>query len=90
MARAILSGDRKSWRRRWVIALLTFSFIAILLAAMSRYHLRRPREIAFSLPDSEKEFVKPKNGTVVGLVFFGRKNRVEMLRCYLEVSAHVP
>lgn len=99
MAGAILSGDRKSSRRRWVIVLLTFSFIAILLAATSRYHLRRPREIAFPLPDSElghskfiefKEFVKPKNVTVVGLVFFGRKNRVEMLTCYLEVSAHVP
>jgi len=31
-----------------------------------------------------KEFVKPKDIKIVGLVFYGRKNRVEMLRCYLE------
>jgi hypothetical protein len=97
MAGAILNGDRKSSRRRWFIALITFSLVAILLAATTRYHLRRPREFAFPLPDSDlghsklieiKEFVKPKDVTIVGLVFFGRKNRVEMLRCYLEVSAH--
>jgi hypothetical protein len=99
MASAILSGDHRLARRRWTIALLTFSFIAILLAATSRYHLQRPREMAFPLPGQElghskfiefKEFVKPNNITVAGLVFFGRKDRVEMLRCYLEVSMHVP
>jgi hypothetical protein len=98
MAGAILSGDPKSSRRRWIIALVTFSVLAILLAATSRHHLQRPRELAFPLPDSHlghsklieiKEFVKPKDVTIVGLVFFGRKNRVEMLRCYLEVSAHL-
>ena len=98
MASAILGGDRRLARRRWTIVLLTFSFIAILLAATSRYHLQRRRDIAFPLPGQElghskfiefKEFVKPNNITVVGLVFFGRKNRVEMLRCYLEVSVHV-
>jgi hypothetical protein len=98
MAGAILSGDPKSSRRRWIIALVIFSVLAIMLAATSRYHLQRPREFAFPLPNSDlghsrlieiKEFVKPKDVTIVGLVFFGRKNRVEMLRCYLEVSGQL-
>ena len=98
MAGAILNRDRISSRRRWIIALIIFALIAITLAATSRYHLRRTREFAFPVPHSDighskiiqiKEFVKPKDVTIIGLVFFGRKNRVEMLRCYLEVSAQL-
>lgn len=28
--------------------------------------------------------MKPDNVTIIAFVFFGRKNRVEMLKCYLE------
>ena len=96
MAGAILNSDRISSRRRWIIALIVFLIIAITLGAASRHHLGRPHELAFPVHDSDvghsklveiKEFVKPKDVTIVGLVFYGRKNRVEMLRCYLEVSA---
>jgi hypothetical protein len=96
MAGAILKRDRISSRWRWIIALTIFSLIAITLIATSHYHVERSGEFAFPVPHSDighskmieiKEFVKPKNVTIIGLVFFGRKNRVEMLRCYLEVSA---
>jgi phosphoribosyl 1,2-cyclic phosphodiesterase len=95
MASAIRNRDRIFSPRRWVIALIIFSLIAITLTATSRYHLGRAREFAFPVPHSDighskiieiKEFLKPKDVTIIGLVFFGRKNRVEMLRCYLEVS----
>jgi phosphoribosyl 1,2-cyclic phosphodiesterase len=98
MAGAILNRDRISSQRRWIIALFIFSLIAITLIATSRYHLGRSREFAFPVPHSDighskiieiKEFLKPKDVTIIGLVFFGRKNRVEMLRCYLEVSAQL-
>jgi hypothetical protein len=94
----MLNRDCISSRRRWIIALVIFAVIAITLTATSRHHLRRPREFAFPVPYSDighskmieiKEFVKPKDVTIIGLVFFGRKNRVEMLRCYLEVSAQL-
>ncbi len=93
MARAIL-GDGKSSRRRWIIAVVIISMLVSILAASSHYHLRRSRVLAFPLPHSDlghaktidiKEFVKPKGVKIVGLVFYGRRNRVEMLRCYLEV-----
>jgi hypothetical protein len=95
VAGAMLNRDRISSRRRWIIALFIFSLIVITLTATPRYRLGRSREFAFPVPHSDtgyskmieiKEFVKPKNVTIIGLVFFGRKNRVEMLRCYLEVG----
>jgi phosphoribosyl 1,2-cyclic phosphodiesterase len=98
MVGATLNRDRISSRRRWIIALIIFSLIAITLTATSRYHTGRARELAFPVPHSDighskiievKEFVKPKDVTIIGLVFFGRRNRVEMLRCYLEVSAQL-
>ena len=98
MAGAMLNRDRIPSRRRWIIALIIFSLIAITLTATRRYHVGRSREFAFPVPHSDigysklieiKEFVKPKDVTIIGLVFFGRKNRVEMLRCYLEVSAQL-
>jgi hypothetical protein len=51
--------------------------------------------MAFPTPHSEhgfapkiniKEFTKPKGVKVIGLVFFGRRNRVEMLKCFIEVQ----
>ena len=50
--------------------------------------------MAFPTPHSEhryaqkihvKEFVKPKGVKIIGLVFFGRRSRVEMLKCFIEV-----
>jgi len=53
-------------------------------------HLEFPVSLATSFAESPAapRFVKPANLTVVGLVFYGRKSRVEMLRCYLEVGKH--
>ena len=90
----MLKGDKKTTRRRWLVALTLLTFIVISLIATSQWHRRRPRE--FPLPGTDfghapsiqiKEFVKPKGVKIVGLVFFGRRNRVEMLRCYIEVCA---
>lgn len=90
MAGAILSADSKYIRRRWIAALTLLSLIILL--ALARFHYRS-REYAFPIPGpgnghSPKvyvsEFIKPKGVVVVALVFFGRKNRVELLRCYLE------
>ena len=33
-----------------------------------------------------KQFRKPPGTKLIGLVFFGRTNRVEIMRCFLEVS----
>ena len=39
--------------------------------------------------DSMGEFEKPVNLTIIGMVFYGRRARVEMLDCYLKVSGCV-
>jgi hypothetical protein len=39
---------------------------------------------------SVQELVKPEGITVVAYVFFGRKSRVEILRCYIEVRITFP
>jgi hypothetical protein len=99
MAGAILNSGHTSSHRRRTIAFVVLSLIAITLAATLRHHLGRPRLLAsspsyadagYSKPVKIKEFVKPKGVTVIGFVFFGRKSRVEMLRCYIEVSANTP
>ena len=90
------SSRLKAIPRRWLIAIITFAVLIFMIAAGAQYRHGHPRQRAFPIivPHLEfadqisvKEFVKPPDVTIVGLVFFGRKNRVEMLRCYLEVSS---
>lgn len=82
-------------RPRWafVVALALITFVGL----MFKVGPRRDRgELAFPLSGTAtgfaasiniQDFAKPSGVKIIGLVFFGRKDRVEMLRCYLEVKA---
>ncbi len=92
MATPKLSFDRDTKRRRWFVIIAVFLVFAIILAAGNHYK-NNYGELAFPTPDGlsdfstkleNKEFIKPQGIRIIGLVFFGRRNRVEMLRCYLE------
>ena len=92
MAGSKYGFDKDTKRRRWFITVAVFIALAIILAATNHYK-NNYGELAFPTPQAPsghstklevKEFVKPKGIKIIGLVFFGRKNRVEMLRCYLE------
>jgi hypothetical protein len=83
----------KAKRRRWLIIIAVFLTLAVILAGSNHYKNNYYGELAFPTPDGPtgysttlavNEFVKPKDIRIIGLVFFGRKNRVEMLRCFLE------
>ena len=83
--------------RKWIVTIIACSIIVTLLTTGARWRPRH-RDLAFPIQLSPlstlefqkqvliKDLVKPPNITVVALVFFGRKSRVEMLRCYIEVS----
>ena len=70
------------------------SIIILIFTFTPPFRPRHHGEMAFPTPHSDqayapkihiKEFVKPKGVKIIGLVFFGRRNRVEMLKCYVEV-----
>lgn len=80
-------------RPRWafVVALTCVTIVGLIFMGLSP---RDHGEMAFPLSGAAtgfatsinvQEFVKPSGVKVIGLVFFGRRDRVEMLRCYLEV-----
>lgn len=80
--------------RRIVIALTALGLLAILVF-MNMLHrsssaVEIPTSSAPSRPNSvplpDSELIKPENLTISGLVFFGRKDRVESMHCYLEVD----
>lgn len=85
--------------RRWclvtvVVFLVTAVSIFTGLHARQDNHgeLRFPRpEVTSNLAEDihTKQFTKPDGVKIIGLVFFGRKNRVEILRCFLEVGLHL-
>ena len=84
--------DRDVKRHRCFIIIAVFLVMAIILAAGNHYK-NNYGELAFPTPDGSsgfstklenKQFTKPEGIKIIGLVFFGRRNRVEMLRCYLE------
>ena len=59
-------------------------------SSQSLSHTAQPAEHVSSQPDPPKavstpQFTKPKDVPIVGFIFFGRKSRVEILRCYIEV-----
>ena len=84
-----------------MVGLLVGVVVALMLATTARWRHPGPHELRFPIappPPAPLEYAKqvtlkdmkkPTNVTVVGLVFFGRKNRVEMLRCYLEVGRNL-
>lgn len=94
MAGPILHSDSKSTRLRlWFFAFVVFAVVATVIAATTHYRLNYYGEISFPTSQSStgfskdlkvKEFIKPDGIKVIGLVFFGRKSRVEVLRCFLE------
>jgi hypothetical protein len=109
MAGPLLSGDKQTSRRRWVIAGVIFTLILLLFSATTHYRPLRPQGVDHppppppSLPPqaadhttpppdpaktvASPQFTKPKDVPIVGFIFFGRKSRVEILRCYIEVRS---
>lgn len=95
MAGPLLHFDAKHSRRRWIIAILIFVVLAALITTLTHYRRDHYGELRFPTSHAEpgfakdlriEEFIKPEGVKIIGLVFFGRKNRVEILRCFLEVS----
>jgi len=87
------NGGRSS-RRRLIIAAVIFFIIAISISVFTFARQSYHRELQFPTPDTPSgfakdvrvgAFIKPEGIKIIGLVFFGRKNRVEILRCFLEV-----
>ncbi|ETN46042.1 uncharacterized protein HMPREF1541_00225 [Cyphellophora europaea CBS 101466] len=78
-------------RPRWILTIGALTFIALVALIYKGRGHDEQGQLAFPLAGgsyatsiSSKDFVKPSGVKVVALVFYGRKNRVEMLRCYLE------
>ncbi|KEF59692.1 uncharacterized protein A1O9_04538 [Exophiala aquamarina CBS 119918] len=93
MAGPLLHSDPSSSRRRWLVAVLGFAVLATIIATAAHYRQNYSGELAFPVPDGHsgfskdlqvKEFIKPQGVKIIGFVFFGRKSRVEILRCFLE------
>ncbi|KIW66734.1 hypothetical protein PV04_06034 [Phialophora macrospora] len=85
-------GNNSRVRRSLAVALVgALCFAILVLHRLRELHSQRP----LSFPTSESatgfsndlrvwQFDKPDDVKVIGLVFFGRKSRVELLRCYIE------
>lgn len=90
-----IASKRKS---KWSIALIGTLFAILFISLTAHFRPTKPQHLEFPpipggapvYPTSADKFVKPENVTIVGLVFYGRRNRVEMLRCYLEVRRSLP
>jgi hypothetical protein len=94
MVNWLVGGDRGKTRRRWLIFATVLSVLILIFTFTPPFRPRHRGEMAFPTPHGEhgfapkihiKEFVKPKDTKIIGLVFFGRRNRVEMLKCFIEV-----
>jgi len=95
MARSLFHGDGKASRRRWLIGIAVFTAIAILIAVTTYQRPKVHGDVAFPPFDSPPglvkdipvgEFIKPAGLKIIALVFYGRRSRVEISRCFLEVS----
>lgn len=89
MAGPMFIGDKQISRRRWVIIAALFTVVLLLFTATSHYRPLTPPPPGYS-PQSAShapQFTKPKDIPIIGLIFFGRKSRVEILRCYVEVRS---
>jgi len=87
--------DPTRLQRRWQLIILTAILGIIVFLFFSFDHPPPRRRAADTLPISQLgvslhnqgtagRLIKPKDVKVIGLVFFGRKDRVRILRCYLE------
>ncbi|KAJ9652724.1 hypothetical protein H2198_008043 [Neophaeococcomyces mojaviensis] len=85
--------DSSRLRRRWQLLILTI-LLSIILLLFFR-HEGRPRELSDPVPLNQlgisphnqgigHRLVKPSGVKVIGLIFFGRKDRVQILQCFLE------
>lgn len=92
---SILSNFKK---RSTLYALVALSLLNVFLLTNTLYRARSsgPKDSTrtaqinpFHLPGnvnaSETEFTKPENIIISGFVFYGRRDRVEAMRCYVEV-----
>lgn len=95
MAGPLLHSDATNSRRRWFVVVLVFAVLATIIGTATHYRQNYSGDLAFPLPDGPTgfskdlkvgEFVKPEGVKIIGFVFFGRRSRVEILRCFLEVS----
>jgi len=93
MAVPLLHLDAKYSRRRWIIAILIFVVLGTLITTLTHYRRDHYGELRFPISHAEpgftkdlrvEEFIKPEGVKIIGLVFFGRKSRVEIMRCFLE------
>ncbi|KAI2082017.1 hypothetical protein LOZ36_006058 [Ophidiomyces ophidiicola] len=79
-------------RRRPLLAVTALALVNVLVfmnilyqkSAASGFNHASISRPTSPLPPTEPELVKPENLTISGLVFFGRKDRVESMHCYLE------
>lgn len=101
MAGPILHSETSKSRRRWLVILTCLAVVALLISFATHYRQNYYGQLSFPSPDSHtgysndlqvKEFVKPPGIKIIGFVFFGRRSRVEILRCFLEVPLllHTP
>jgi hypothetical protein len=84
----------------WWPVLGAICFIALLvnLAIFKQNHRRNePTHLSYahraawvSLPDRVDKFEKPKDFRIVALIFYGRRDRVSILDCYLKVRLPFP
>lgn len=90
----LLHSDASSSRRRWFVPVVVCGVLPTLIATAGHYRQNYSGELAFPVLDAHsgfskdlqvKEFIKPQGIKIIGFVFFGRKSRVEILRCFLEV-----
>lgn len=101
MAGPLLSWDKQNSRRRWVIVIAAFTLVLLLFTATSYYRPPSPQALngrpqaagqapSFTNPAqtvSVPSLTKPEGVPVVGFIYFGRRSRVEILRCYIEVRS---
>jgi hypothetical protein len=87
-----------------LLAFLVLAFLNIALVTHALYRPRNaslqkmppmptgyapPATPAASTNLDESQFIKPENLTISGLVFFGRRDRVKSMSCYMEVRTAV-
>ena len=79
--------------RRFVAAAVLAVIFIVTATQYWLHHLQSLGGLSFPTPESLTgfstdvrvwDFNKPKDVKIIGLVFFGRKSRVDILRCYLE------
>lgn len=88
--------DHGRLQRRWQLVILFALLGVIVFLFFSTGHpIARPRDVIDPLPISQlgislhnlglaDELVKPTDIKIIGLIFFGRRDRVQILRCFLE------